>query len=366
MSRSRTVILAKSATSYSEDELANLPSKQTWEMLTNLLYQTVLPLAKTTTFCLDLLFTLMTSTADQRRKISILDSDKCLVTSYNLLFKSPETIIRTVIFDMGVERWVISNFINQYLDGSYTPKQIATNVDYYYSPEACRRHVEDMYAVYNTFRSRVCERFRKLSNSQAAKNKWQKEQFGLTSDQGDNEHNYFLSVIRAIDKLHPNKGTLAEYVMQWLANSAGSSFTIYTGEAFNLSRPVRKEIHEGKLNVNNKGYDLENAVNIPAPEEITINAEDTTMIADVMGTIQHLDKVSFMMLLHGFPATPTPKLVEDISRHMRDEGINYEDYPIKTPDFDDVPPILPLSRSSRKNTESQRRRKDILKMRKGA
>ena len=356
MSRSRTVVLAKSASSYSEDELANLPSKQTWEMLTNLLYQTVLPLAKSTTFCLDLLFTLLTSTSDQRRKISILDSEKCLTTSYALLFKSPEVIIRTVIFDMGVERWVISNFINQYLEGSYSPKQIASNDEYYYSQEACRRHVADMYEVYNSFRSRVCERFRKLSNSQASKNKWQKEQFGLTSEQGDNEHNYFLSVIRAIDKLHPNKGTLAEYVMQWLANSAGSSFTIYTGEAFNLSRPVRKEIHEGKLNVNNKGYDLDNAVNIPAPEEITINAEDTTIIVGVMGTVQHLSEISLTLLLHGFPIIPTPKLIDDLTRHMKSEGLDYNDYAVKMPDFDDIPAILPLSRSSKIGRASCRER----------
>jgi len=367
MTRSRTITEAKAASSFSEDELAHLPSKQTWEVLTNLLYRTVLPLAKTTTFAIDILFTILTSTSDQRRKISIFDSEKCLSMSYDLLFKSPETIMRNVIFDMGVERWVISNFVNNYLEGTYRPKQIQTEDGYYFSQEAMRRHVRDMYAIYNNFRQRVCERFTKLSNSQAAKNRWQKEQFGLTSDQGDNENNYFLSVIRAIDKLYPSKGTLANYVMLWLSNSAGSTFTIYTGEAFNLSRPVRKEIHEGRLAVNNKAYDLEGAINIPAPEDSAIAVEDTSLIAEVIASAQKIPEASLTMLLHGFKHIPTPELVDDLRRHMIEiEGINdFEDYlHLPEPDVEDIPMILPLSRASRKNTESQRRRKEALKMRK--
>lgn len=223
-----------------------------------------------------------------------------------------------------------------------------------------------MYAVYNAFRERICNRFLKLSNSQAAKNKWQKERFGLPSEQSDNENNYFLSVIRAIDKLYPSKGTLANYVMQWLANSAGSSFTIYTGEAFNLSRPVRKEIHEGRLQVNNKGYDLEKANDIAAPEEHSLNAEDTSLLTEVMSQVQHLPEISLALLLHNFPVIPDVALTKDLHRHMMEvEGLhNVFDYVVPFPDVEDLPVILPLSRSSRKDTEAQRRRKDVLKMRK--
>lgn len=366
MTRSRSITVPKIAASFSDDEFAHLTSKQTWEILTNLLYQAVLPLAKTTTFALDLIFTILTSTSDQRRKISIYDSEKCLEVGYQLLFKHPETIMKSIIFEMGVERWVISNFINNFLDGTYQPKQIETDGGYYYSREALMRHVRDMYELYNSFRRRVCSRFTKLSNSQAAKNRWQKEQFGLNSDQGDNEHNYFLSVLRAIDKLYPSKGTLANYVLLWLSNSAGSNFTMYTGEAFNLARPVRKMIHEGMLNINNKAYDLDSAAAVPAPEEININSEDTSLMAEVIAGAQAIPQLSLTLLLHGFKPVPTPQLLADITRHMQLVEKTNEEIHVAMPDMEDLPVILPLSRASRKNTESQRRRKEILKSRRHA
>lgn len=367
MTRSRTVLKASAATDFSSDEFAHLTSKQTWECLTTLLYRAVLPLVKTTTFAIDLLFVILTSTSDQRRKISIFESAQCLDIAYSLLFKSPETIIRTIIFDMGVERWVIANFINNYLNGSYTPRPIQTDGSYYYSFEAVYRHVRDSYELYNVFRRRVCERFIKLANSQASKNRWTKEQFGLMSEQGDNENNYFLSVVRAIDKLYPGKGALAKYVMLWLGNSTGSTFSQYMGEAFNLSRPVRKAIHDGQLIVNNKAYDLENAIEIPAPEQININNDDMSSLTEVIGQVQSIPELSMTLLLHGFKQVPTPKLLEQMQRHLQHvEGLdNYEHYlNIPMPDIEDLPVILPLSRASRKNTENQRRRKDVLHLRK--
>ncbi|QIG70340.1 hypothetical protein EVB87_240 [Rhizobium phage RHph_N28_1] len=371
--RARTVTVAKAAASYSDDdEIAHLPSKQTWEVLTSLLYQTVLPLAKTTTFAYDVLFTILTSTADQRRKISRFDSKECLAISYGLLTKSPETIMKTVIFNMGVERWVIASFVNRFLSGLYRPRRIQVDATYYFSQDALVRHVRSMYEVYTAFRVRVCERFTKLSDSQAAKNHWQKEQFGLTSSLDDNKQNYFLSVARAIDKLYPGDGggTLGTYVMQWLANSAGSNFAQYNGEAFTLSRPVRKEIHDGKLHINNKAYSLEGAENIPAPEENAVTLEDNSMLAQVIAAAQSIPSVSLTMLLHGFKTIPTPALRNDIQRHMTMvEGFELSDSEtlvnsIPMPDMDDLPTILPLSRSSRKNTLSQQRRREALKIRK--
>lgn len=369
-SRSRNVNEAKAAVAFSDDEFAHLPSKQTWDVLTNLLYQTVLPLAKTTTFALDLLFTIITSTADQRRRISIYKSEPCLEIAYGLLSKSPENIMKTVIFDMGVERWVITSFLNNFLNGAYRPKQIVNTDDYYFSQEALMRHVRDMYAVYIAFRARVCERFVRLANSQAAKNHWQKNQFGLVSDKQDNEQNYSLSTIRAVDKLYPSEGggTLAGYVLLWMANSPGSTFTQYNGEAFNLARPVRKEIQAGKLHVNNKAYDLDGAMNIPAPEENSVTAEDMATVSEVITAAQHLPQLSLSMLLHGFKQMPTPQLIRELSDHMHNvENMqNYETYlNLPMPDMNDLPVILPLSRSSRRDTENQRRRKEVLKMRKG-
>lgn len=371
--RARNVTVAKAATSYSEDdEVAHLPSKQTWEVLTNLLYQTVLPLARTTTFAYDVLFTILTSTADQRRRISIHDSKECLEMSYGLLTKSPETIMKQVIFSMGVERWVIASFVNRYLAGLYRPRRIQVDAPYYFSQDALVRHVRSMYEVYSAFRVRICERFIKLSDSQAAKNHWQKEQFGLTSDLADNKQNYFLSVARAIDKLYPHEGggTLGKYVIQWLANSAGSTFTTYTGEAFTLSRPVRKEIHDGKLHINNKAYSLDGAENIPAPEENAVAVEDNSMLAKVLAAAQGNPQLSLTLLLHGFKPIPTLELRADLQRHMlMVEGFSQGESEslinsIPAPDMDDLPTILPLSRSSRKNTLSQQRRRDALKIRK--
>lgn len=363
MTRSRKVTEAKAATSFSEDELANLPCNQTWNLLTSLLYKTVLPLAKTTTFPIDLIFSLISSTSDQRRKISIYDSKKCFEISYSLLFKDAETIMKTIIFEMGVERWVIADFVNNFLAGTYNPKPIEVEEKYYFSREALVRHVRDNFEVYNEYRNRVSYRFKKLSDSQAAKNRWQKEQFGLTSEQGDNENNFFLSVLRAIDKLYPEKGTLTNYVQLWLSNSPGSHFTLFTGEAFNLSRPVRQRIADKSLVVNNKAYDLDKATNIPAPEAQSLMKEENNSILDVIASVQRIPSLSLSMLLHGFDIVPTPILVDQLQKQFDKEGIQ-EEVKVVYPDLEELPTILPLSRSSRKDTEHQRRRKEILRSKK--
>lgn len=366
MTRIRTS-QAKMTSSFSDDELASLSSKQAWDILTSLLYKTVLPLAKTTTFTLDLLFTILTSTSDQRRKISILAPDKCLKKAYELLYQKPEIILKTIIFDMGVERWVIDKFVDNYLSGLYLPKQIEISEDYYFSQAALFRHVKDSFAIYNQFRERLSLRFLKLSNSQAARNQYQKNQFGLTSDKGDNENNYFLSVLRALDKLYPSKGTLANYVMLWLSNSAGSSFTLYTGEAFNLARPVRKAIHDGLITVNNKSHDLETAVNIPIQEENFSLKEENSSLLEVFGSVQSIPISSLTWLLHGFKPVPTPDLIEQVTRHLQEfEGIETPDFYIPNPDPDELPTILPLGRAPRKDTEHQRRIKEIIRQRKGS
>lgn len=364
MSRIRTS-QAKMTSSFSDDELANLTSKQAWDILTSLLYKTTLPLAKTTTFTLDILFTILTSTSDQRRKISILSPENCLKKAYSLLYQKPEVILKTIIFDMGVERWVIDRYVDNYLSGLYVPKQIEIDDDPYFSNAAIYRHTKDSFAIYNQFRERLSLRFLKLSNSQAARNQYQKNQFGLTSDKGDNENNYFLSVLRALDKLYPSKGTLANYVMLWLSNSAGSSFTLYTGEAFNLARPVRKQIHDGLIVVNNKAHDLETAMNIPVQEESALAQEENSQLFDVLGVVQSIPLSSLTWMLHGFATVPTPLLKRQLENHLRKhEGIDMPEVHLLTPDIDELPTILPLGRAPRKDTEHQRRIKEIIRQRK--
>lgn len=355
--RSRSERESKVVESFSTDDFASLPSKQTWEVLTKLLYWSVLPLAKNTAFILDICFLLIQSTTDKRRKISIYEADKCLVESFSLIFQPPEKALRTIIFDMGIERWVISNLVQNYLQGEYCPK-LSRNSEF--SEDQLHRHVNDMYAYYLSFRDDVCRRFMKLSNSQAAKNKWQKEQFGLISDLGDNENNYFLSVLRAIDKLYPTRGTLANYVNLWLGNAAGSNFTLYLGEAFNLSRPVRQMVHEGQLHVNNKSYGLEKAEHVPIEEHIA-DRDSRLNIVDIMEKVQRIPEVSLIYNLYDLPKY-SAALNLQINIKLQEEG--YPPITLPVPDVYDLPDIKPLARSSRKESETSNRRRELLQARK--
>lgn len=347
MSRSKVEQKEQKVESFSDSEFANLTSKQTWDILTNLLFAAAKPLAKDTNFILDICFLLITSTTDQRRRPTILSHDKCLVDSVYLMFIDPEQALSVLIFDMGMERSIISNYIQDYLENAYTPKMYS---DASFSPEALYRHTRDAYDLYLSFREEVCRRFIKLSNSHASKNKWSKDKFGLYSDLEDNENTYFLSVLKAIDKLYPTKGTLTNYVIQWLGNAAGSTYTLYTGEAYSLTRPVRQAVHEGQLTINNKAYSLEKAFDIPIEDEI-LEKEETKNLTSIFAYIQSIPDVSFIHSLYGIPITATPALNQQLQAKLKLEGYP-STFGLSNPEIDDLPELRSLQRSSRRDKET--------------
>jgi len=342
-----------------EDMSTNLSSKQVWDTLTDLLYLTMKPLALQTQLTDDLLYLILASSVDQRRKISAFDSSISFDYCYRLMFLSPDTVLVGLLRGIGVERTVFSELIRDYLNGSYRPHTIGIEtMDLGYGPRQLEAYTSDFYDLYLKFRTMVTDRFKKLSMSQAAKNKWLRDQFGLTSDLADNEQNFYLAVIRAVDKFYPEHGTIANYVILWLQNAAGSSYTLYTGEAFNLTRPVRKQIHDGTVAVNNKAYSLDRAVSIEdGPSPALQRVEDSSYLA-MVASLQQTPSFALVFLLTGYPLIESTELNAQLAVMFGDD--------VKLPkvNLSDLPPISLPTRASRKDSPDHRRRRESISERK--
>lgn len=361
-SNARGSTKAGAVTSYAStvDEATYMSSSQIWKTLTHLMELTLRPLALQTDMTLDLLFVLIGSTADQRRKLTILPASECLNHTYRLLFKSPDVVLHDTLVTLGTERTVLQWFVHGFLMGTYEPRQWATQSDLIYQDAQLREYTSEFYDLYCDFRKKTAKRFIKLAFSQAAKNQWVRQQFGLVSDIKDNEQNYFLAALRGVDKFYPGNGTLAGYIMPWLQNAAGSQYTMYLGEAFTLSRPVRKAVHDGVLQINNKSFGLESAEHVVA--DGSTEEHDEEPIITRLGAIQRTPYLSLVLVLNKFPEFFREEDVLPHLTYLTGEPIP-STWQLPHVELDDIPLVARLSRSSRKDSLNQQRRKQQLKLR---
>lgn len=331
------------------DISTHMSSQHIWNMFVHLLFITLQPLAHSTSMVDDIIHVCLAASMDKRRKVGAHKSEETVDYLYKLLYTDPDTKLNGLLKVLGIERTVISAFIEDYLNNYYEPSRSGTMSQW---EDIClSEYTKDMYQQYCDFKNMVTNRFLKLSNSQAAKNQWIKSQQGLVSDVSDHENNFYLSVIRAVDKFYPNKGTLASYVMLWLNNAAGSSYSMYLGEAFTLTRSVRLRIHKGELAVNNKSYDIESAVTIPLEETPDI-AEDTKEYLALIAKVQTNPQCSLAMFLGGYDLIVTPEMHSKILQ-LQSEGRLTVPNNWKPTEYDleDLPVIAKAKRSPRTNKE---------------
>jgi hypothetical protein len=342
------------------DGIAYLSSKSIFNALTHMLYLALRPLAHQTDVTLDIMFQLIGSTSDQRRRLTILNSDECLNYTYRLLFEEPDVALRATLSVLGTERTVYHYFITNYLNHTYQPQQWASlnTEEPHFQHQQLLQYTEEMYGLYCDFRSRAAQRFIKLAFFEASKNHWMRLQSGLNSDLADTQQNYFLAALRGIDKFYPGSGTLAGYMKPWLTNASGSQYTMYTGEAFQLSRPVRKMVHDGVLSVNNKSADLETALEIPDYASMYSTEEESTLVHHLRH-VHEKPEVCLILVLNSVPWFPSK---EDIELARKQANLS-SDWKPPTIELDDMPIIETLSRSSRRDTASVRRRKEVINAR---
>jgi hypothetical protein len=334
-----------------EDLSTYMSSQHVWNTLVFLIEKTLHPLAITSKITDDIIYGLIFTSLDKRRKIAKLDPQETLQYSYHLMFLDRADRLHHLTKSIGVERGIFSDYVEDYLQGYYDP--ISVKSDTLFERETISNWIKDFYAEYFSFRNMVVMRFQKLSDSQAAKNKYNKDKQGLHSDSGDNNNNYLLSVFKAIDKFNPGKGTLASYVMNWLKNAAGSEYTTYTGESFTLSRSVRRLIFEGKLNVNNKSSTLDEVVEIPDNTSLT-NKEEENQYLYLIGKLMRHPHARLAFLFSGFFLFPSKTLVNNIK--TSDSVVIPKEWKIIETDLIDVPTIKDLQRAKREASVSQLKR----------
>lgn len=299
-----------------------------------------------TTIMEDITHASLAASMDKRRRIGAHDSQETIEYLYRLQFYEPDIMLKGLLKVIGIERTIVSGFIEDYISGYYEPSPRSDVVEVW-EEGPLKEYVKDMYSLYCDFRNMVTNRFLKLSNSAAAKNQWAKSQQGLVSDVGDNENNYYLSVIRAVDKFDPSKGTLAGYVQLWLNNATGSDFSMYLGEAFPLTRSVRLQIFKGQLNVNNKSYPMENAQTIPQTETRHL-AEESHSYVEMLSRVQEDSRCRLAMFLSGFDYLITSDRAAQLFQLQKQKhiiipsGWSLPDY-----DLEEMPVLSPAKRSPR-------------------
>lgn len=246
-----------------DDHATGLSSVQIWDVLNDLLAIAADPIFEYTEFGIDLCMSLLSASMDKRRKVSIHRSDVCRgILFYTAIYDDGADILRT-LQKIGVERNLIVDPMLDALAQNQLPGKMLPNSPF--TEEALLRHLRQSIEPYLEFRRQVSERYVKLAESLGRKNAWVKNERGLISDSDEHVNNYMLSVFRAIDKFYPHRGTLANYVTSWMNNAAGSTFSVFVGEAFVVPRSHRRSLVDevGGSSFSNFSLPLEDAAVIP-------------------------------------------------------------------------------------------------------
>jgi len=281
------------------DNAAGLSSQQIWDSLNGLLAFALEPVFAYTEYGFDLRLSLISASMDKRRRVSIYQSEDCrAILFHSLLYTSDDTSLLTLLQKMGVERNLLIDPVIDALAHKRLPA--AMLADSPFSEDALLRHIEQAIEPYMDFRRQVSERYVRLAESLGKKNAWLKSEHGLVSDPREHVNNYMLSVLRAIDKFYPWRGTLSSYITTWMNNARGSAFSVFLGEAYSVPKSRRKALADGGEQglYGNFALPLEEAAAIE--EE---NEGETQDSQKMLAQLYHMPHLFPAMLEAGFPVT---------------------------------------------------------------
>lgn len=271
-------MLHKDTTSkYSTD----LSSVQIWNILNSLLFEILAPAVAHSGLSSEITLSCIAASTNGKRKISGLDQEQFISLCFTELIltevkNSPETKIGLLnsLLSAGVER----NIIYEYAQRCLVQPPIIPNAD----PEKYQRHVEHYIRLYDTFRRDVVGRFHNLTEFVAKRNHYAKNQHGLSAEVLEHYNVFTLSLMRAIDKFVPWRGTITSYILHWFENAKGaSSYMVYNDEAFGLNRGTRKQVHDGDLDIHNKVIPLSDRENSIPDDSEQIETDTLLTIAKI-------------------------------------------------------------------------------------
>lgn len=233
---------------------ANMTSFETWSVLCYLLNEALYPAAIYSDIAFEIASSCMALSTSAKRKISAHSSQELLEWLFNEILScavdpSPDKKhnLITELLERGVERNILYDYAlrvrvvgikldNPKIDG----RKIVKHTDIYLS-------------MYEEFRMDLVYRYTAFTEVSAKRNNAIKSKGGLLSSEGDQVSVYSISMLRAIDKFVPYKGTLTSYIQQWFMNAEGaSSYMTYTDEAYSMPRQARKQVQEGVIHNRNR------------------------------------------------------------------------------------------------------------------
>lgn len=233
---------------------ANMTSFETWSVLCYLLNEALHPAVVYSDVAFEIASSCMALSTSAKRKISAHSSQELLEWLFNEILScvvdpsaDKKHALVTELLERGVERNILYDYAlrvrvigvksnNPKIDG----RKIIKHTDIYLN-------------LYEEFRMDLVRRYTAFTETSAKRNNAIKSKGGLLSSEGDQVNVYTISMLRAIDKFVPYKGTLTSYIQQWFLNAEGaSSYMSYTDEAYSMPRQARKQVQEGALHNRNR------------------------------------------------------------------------------------------------------------------
>lgn len=288
-------LLHKDALSVYSTEMSSL---HIWKVLNHLLFEALAPSVAHSNIGIELGLSCLAITSNAKRKVSGLEPDDfmqiCFAELLHVAVNNTETtrinFIKT-LFEQGLER----NVPYEYAQRCCIAPPIIPNVD----TSKHIKHIAHFIRLYDTFRKDVADRFQALTQFSAKRNYYAKAKYGLYSAELEHQHVFVLSLLRAIDKFVPWRGTLASYILVWFENAKGASqYLIFDDEVFGLTRGIRRQVHNGDVEIRNKVIPLSDREN-SIPEEKLLEIE-----GDVINKMAKLPNSTILFYARALPYVP--------------------------------------------------------------
>lgn len=287
-------VLHKDVTSIHSTDLS---SSQIWSVLNSLLFEALAPVVANSDVGMEIGLSCLSMSANAKRRISGLEQTEFMQVCFNVLLQAAviptednRIAVLTQLLDKGLER----NIPYEYAQRSLVHPPLS----YPHDLPKLHRHIYLYVSMYDQFRQDVVNRYSALTAFSARRNFYAKNQFGLSADEEEHYHVFVLSLMRAIDKFVPWRGTLASYILAWFENAKGASqFMVYSDEVFGLTRAIRKQVHEG-------GTDIRNRVIPLSDRENSIPDETDLVDIGVLLNVANMPNATLLFLAKGLPFYP--------------------------------------------------------------
>ena len=282
-------------------QYGDMTSFESWTLLCNLINEALAPAVAYSDIGFEILLSCMSLSTSAKRRISKHTSSEFLLWSFNAMVQladnpTPDSKLALVteLLEMGVERNIFYDYASRVRVIGIVPDNARIDV-------AKVMHQTDYYlTLYEQFRQNLVYRYYRFAQNAAVRNHITKENVGLLSSANDQSNVFVLSLMRAIDKFVPYKGTLTNYIKEWFIHAAGgSAYNIYGDEAYSLPRSARRDIKDGVKDNRNKAIPIEESRHVEAEATPISNIDPKALLS-----ISQLENAHIMWMMFDMPFDP--------------------------------------------------------------